>query len=73
MDKTKFTLGKFSFPVFFLQPTVRTPSQPQLCKTISAAKNKICPTTFVILVILVLISYSNIKETFGSTQPKHAT
>jgi hypothetical protein len=22
MDKTKFTLGKFSFPVFFLQPTV---------------------------------------------------
>jgi hypothetical protein len=22
MDKTKFTLEKFSFPVFFLQPTV---------------------------------------------------
>jgi hypothetical protein len=22
MDQTKFTLGKFSFPVFFLQPTV---------------------------------------------------
>jgi hypothetical protein len=23
MDKTKFTLGKLSFQVFFLQPTVR--------------------------------------------------
>jgi hypothetical protein len=22
MEKTKFTLGKFSFPIFFLQPTV---------------------------------------------------
>jgi hypothetical protein len=24
MNKTKFTLGKFSFPVYFLQPTVHT-------------------------------------------------
>jgi hypothetical protein len=24
MDKIKFTFGKFSFPVFFLQPTVPT-------------------------------------------------
>jgi hypothetical protein len=24
MDKTKFTLGKFSFPVFFLESTVPT-------------------------------------------------
>jgi hypothetical protein len=41
MDKTKFTLGQFSFPVFFLQPTVGTvdgqiklgPLKFNLCKS----------------------------------------
>jgi hypothetical protein len=27
MEKTKFTLGKFSFPVFFLQSTVQWPAK----------------------------------------------
>jgi hypothetical protein len=31
MDKTKFTLGKFSFPVFFSQPTVQNKKNANLC------------------------------------------
>jgi hypothetical protein len=27
MEETKFTLGKFSFPVFFLQSTVQWPAK----------------------------------------------
>jgi hypothetical protein len=44
MNKTKFTLGKFSFPVLFLQPTVKTPdnilSYNDNCAGISRTKGK---------------------------------